>query len=852
MKKILLLIVFIISAQILFAQSKNKVLDTLKSNIKTNTILDKIKTSRKIDGLFTIYQDTITGSLQLYVRKDQLGKEYIYQSFSINGPTALFLNQSMHRLTFIFKIQKAFDKLEFAQVNTNFYYDKNNPISKTADIDIPEAIFFSDKTSAEDVTGYLINVDALFISEKLDPIKPLNPLNVPPTAVFNLGTFNSAKSKYNKIRSFPNNTDVVVDLAYDNSAPYNSGGLDITDARYNRVRIQHSLLAMPENDFKPRADDPRVGYFNAQIRDKTSISATPYKDMIDRWDLKKKDPNAAISEPEKPIVFWIENTTPYEYRQTIMEAGLKWNEAFEKAGFKNAIQMKIMPDTATWDPADIQYNVIRWVASANPSYGAIGPSFVNPRTGQILGTDITVEWFTGSFEPIFKELFSTNTNQQDGLTNKAFCNLGIELNNQLNTGLTAIEINNDEKNNDYQEKVSLIHKQFLYYLVMHEMGHTLGLMHNMKSSNLWNPTQINDTVLTHKYGLIGSVMDYPAVNIALDKTKQGDYYTTKPGPYDIWAIQYGYTPAIDGVEEKKMLDALLMQSNDPKLAFGNDADDMRNPGKAIDPRVNINDLTNDPIEYAKERFQLVNHIMLKLKEKYTKKGQSYAELRARYYTLNGQRNDMVNTISRFIGGVYIDRSFPEQQSTNKPYTAVPITTQRKAMQVLNEYVFAPTAFKDDEQVFQYIQQQRRGYNFFSNTEDPKLSNIYGSLQTAALEHILHPVTMQRITNSRLYGNTYSVQDVLTDLTKSIFDADKNTAVNIYRQNLQTEFVKSLINIVSENSPTSKQYDNIAKSATLYTLKKIKNMMNSFVSVNEETKAHRNAIVYLIDKGFEKK
>lgn len=125
-----------------------------------------------------------------------------------------------------------------------------------------------------------------------------------------------------------------MDLSYDNPSTIAATGPDITDARYVRVRMQHSFIEMPKNDFRARRDDPRVGYFTQQRNDQTSISPTPYKDMINRWGLVKKDPSAALSEPVEPLVYWIENTTPHEYRQTIMEAGLKWNEAFEKAGFK--------------------------------------------------------------------------------------------------------------------------------------------------------------------------------------------------------------------------------------------------------------------------------------------------------------------------------------------------------------------------------------------------------------------------------------------------------------------------------------------------------------------------------------
>jgi hypothetical protein len=349
------------------------------------SIAEKTKGSKKHEGLFTFYQDTTNGSVQLYIKKDQLGKDFIYQSFSLAGPTSLGLNQSMHRANFIFKVRKAYDKLEFASQNNNFYYDPANAVSKSANVDHLDAIFLSEKVVVEDSLGYLVAADGLLIGDKLDPVKPLLPPTLPPGAIFNLGNLVAAKSKYEQIRSYPNNTDVVVELAYDNPAPFNRGGRDVTDARYNRVKIQHSFIAVPQNNFKPRRDDPRVGYFGSQVDDLTSIKPTPYKDFINRWHLQKKDPNAAISEPVEPIVWWIENTTPVELRPIVKEAGEKWNEAFEKAGFKNAVVMKQMPDDADWDPADIRYNVIRWVSSANPPYGAIGPSFTNPLTGQILG-----------------------------------------------------------------------------------------------------------------------------------------------------------------------------------------------------------------------------------------------------------------------------------------------------------------------------------------------------------------------------------------------------------------------------------------------------------------------------------
>lgn len=829
------------------------------------TVADKTKSSKKIDGLFTLYKDTVTGSLQLYVKKDQLGKDYIYQSFSMGGPTRLFLNQNMIRQTKLFQIKQVDDKIEFSERNTAFYYDPANPVSKAANVDVSDAVFFSDKFSVKDEGGYLIAVDGLFLSDKLDPVKPVARPGLAPGAMFTLGNLNIAKSKYQNVKSFDGNTDVVVDLAFDNPMPLNGGGKDITDARYVRVKMQHSFLEVPQNDFSPRRDDPRVGYFGAEVDNLTSVGTTPYKDFISRWHLKKKDPKAKLSEPVEPIVFWIENTTPLEYRSIIKEAGEKWNEAFEKAGFKNAVVMKQMPDNATWDPSDIAYNVIRWVSSAYPSYGAIGPSFYNPLTGQILGADITVEWKSGAGTSVQDDLYNggpsmamslpwenpaealaqtqQGAHHHGGKNHMAFCSLAQELSMQYQTGLAAIEVlDANVPEATRAATVKEMHKQFLYYLIMHEMGHTLGLNHNMKASQMLSPAQMNDKSLTRKIGLQGSVMDYPAINVSSDRSKQGDYYTTKAGPYDLWAIEYGYTPFSEKDEEAG-LNKILSRSTDPQLAFGNDADDMRSPGSGIDPRVNVNDQTNDMVTYGEDRFKLINTMIPKLKDRFSRPNQSYQELRSKYQQLNGQRASMAAALSRYIGGVYVDRSFVGQQTTTAPFTPVPEAYQKKALALLSTYVFAPNAFDADKALFPYLQIQRRGFGFFGNNEDIKPQATFLSLQLSTLAQLLHPSTLTRINNSGLYGNTYSVASVLSDLSNDIFTADIKGNVNLFRQNLQTEFVKANAAIVA--APAG--YDNASKAAAFSTLLKIKDQLATATSSDEQTKAHRTALTFLIDK-----
>jgi Met-zincin/Domain of unknown function (DUF5117) len=823
---------------------------TKKAAPKPAGITDKVKASKKHSGLFTLYQDTVTGSVQMYIRKDQLNKDFIYQSFSLAGPSSLFLHQSMHRANLVFKMKKQYDKIEFSMENTSFYADPKNAVSKASDL--PEAVFFIDKFSIEDSTGYLISVDGLFLSDKLDPVKPIMSPMLPPGAVFNLGGYNPTKSKYSNIRSYPNNSDVIVDLAYDNPMPFNGGGKDITDARYVRVKLQHSFLEVPVNDYKPRYDDPRIGFFTQEVDDLTSNEITNYRDMINRWHLKKKDPSAALSEPVEPITFWVENTTPVEYRDMVKAAGERWNEAFEKAGFKNAVVMKIMPEDATWDPADIRYNVIRWISSPYPQYGAIGPSFVNPKTGQILGSDISIEWASGAETPFLDVAEAANSgysaNEQavqmvpaHMRKHWATCTIGNELAKQYMAGSTLITTSATD---GATGEVRLAHKQFIYYLILHEMGHTLGLNHNMKASQMLSPTEVHNTAITQKLGLQGSVMDYPSININSDRSKQGDYYTMKPGPYDLWAIEFGYREFPAGQEQTE-LNKILRRSHEPHLTFGNDADDMRSPGNGIDPRVMINDMSNDMVIYGEDRIKFVNSAMSKLVSKYAKGDKSYQEVLIRYNVLNNQRFQMANAISRYIGGVQVDRSFPGQNNGSKPFVITPVAYQKKAMNFLATYVFAPNAFEADQQLLPYLQVQRRGYNFFGAPEDPKHTSLVQNFQTNILAQLLHPTTLRRINNSALYGNTYSVADVMNDIMNAIFKADAAGAVNVYRQNLQTEFVKGAAAIVA--APAA--FDNPSKSAAYNTLRKVRTMLATAVSPNEQTRAHRSMLIFMIDKAL---
>ncbi len=808
---------------------------TKKDTTKKETLADKVKASKKIIGLFTLYQDTVSGSVMIFIQKPQLKKEFLYQSFSMGGPPSLFLNQNMLRETWLFSIRKNFDKLYWVRSNTSFYYDPSNAISKSANVDVSETVFYVEKIISEDSTGYLINADNLFLSEKLDPIKPFIPPTIPSSAYLNLGGLVKDKSEYFKLRSFPKNTDIVVNLSYENGNPQNFGGMDIADARYINVKMQHSLIELPENDFIPRADHPHIGYFTVQSDDMSSKDINYYRDFIYRWHLKKKNPDQALSEPVEPITWWIENTTPVELRQVIMDAGNKWNSAFEKAGFKNAVVMKIMPDNADWDPADIRYNVIRWVSS-NLGY-AIGPCFVNPRTGQILGSDITIDYSFLRFAKVETQAYELGHPIEPHYDNGIHqCSMGKGLTQQQQFAHAYL----DALDADEEEKKELLH-QFITELVLHEMGHTMGLNHNMKSSHMLSPTELKDKSMTGKYGVTGSVMDYSMVNIALDKSQQAHFYTTVTGPYDHWAIEYGYTP-FKPENEKAGLEAIVKRSTDPKLIFGNDAD-ICFPGAGIDPRVMVWDLSSDPIAYGEERFKIVEKGMANLKNRFIKPNESYEKFRNYFYFMFYQRFNMARTVAGYVGGVYVDRSMPGQNSKNLPFTPVSEVEQRKAVQLISQYVFSPTSLKDDQYLYNYLQMQRRGFGFSGFSEDPKLDGLANNMYLNVLYPMMHPAVLRRMSNSSLYGNTYTVDELLNDLYDGIFAEDISGEVIMFRKSLQQLFVERLITIYEGKG----SYSGIeSRSSAFSMLNKIYKKIHKNKKGSESTQNHRALLAHQIN------
>jgi hypothetical protein len=261
-------------------------------------------------------------------------------------------------------------------------------------------------------------------------------------------------------------------------------------------------------------------------------------------------------------------------------------------------------------------------------------------------------------------------------------------------------------------------------------------------------------------------------------------------------------------------------------------------------------MSSDAITYSEERVKLVRATMSKLMERIPNKGQSYQELLFSYYVLSREQATAGQVMSRYIGGVYVDRGMHGQANAKKPFTPVSYEDQKRAMQGLREDIFAPNAFDAPADLYNFLQQQRRGFDFFEQPEDPKLHSRVLNIQNNILDHLLHPRVLARITDSRLYGNRYALTEFMDDLTKAIFEDDAEGNVNTFRQNLQLEYVNRLTGIISDGGKA--RYDNPSRSSSLHEIKRIQGLLAAKKGGNAETKAHTENVLFTIEKALDTK
>ena len=720
----------------------------------------------KLEGFMNILHETEKDKYYLIIEKNKLNKEFIYFTYILNGPQAVGASGGSLGEGYILEFRMFKDDIGLYKINTKFTYDEPNKITQSKLTNIIEAFMGRFKVEVKEEDRFLISADKLFLSEILTSVTPNIPREYAEYYDLNLGKLDKEKTYIADIRNYPKNTAIEINYGFFNAKPKPSGSVDaVADKRYTFISARHLFVEMPDDKFEPRVADQRVGYFSQKVTDLSTYDTYPARDLMNRWRLVKKNPDAELSEPVEPIVFWVENSTPEEIRPFVVKGIEGWNAAFEEAGFKNAVVAKIQPDDAEWDAGDVQYNVVRWASTPSPRYAGYGPSIANPRTGEIIAADIVQEF------------------------------------NAIKRGYTYRKLWGYSEDKDPLE-------QWIVSLTMHEVGHTLGLRHNFKSSWIYDADEIHDTSITGK-SHIGSVMDYDPINIAPEGKEQGNYFPHAPGLYDRWAIKFGYTPNLSDSEREE----ILSQSVLPELIYGTDGDAMGSPGSNIDPRAKRYDLSGDPVKYTSERIDVINSKIKELPSIYLTEGETSTEFRSTFFSLTREKGRFMEGVSRLIGGVYSNRVVNGQDGIT-PFEAVAYDDQKNAMNLISTKLLSNNAFTFDPEILKYLQSEKRAaYSPSRGNEDPQLHDLVLGMQGRVLAHILHPRVMQRLVDSAQYGNTYMPQEVLDDLFNAIFV--QREEVNTFKMNLQSKYTDGLIDALADDS-----YDEISKSAIYSSLNEI--------------------------------
>jgi hypothetical protein len=718
----------------------------------------------------------------------------------------------------LWQFRKVEDKIQVVRRNVRFTAAKGSPEEKAVRLAYTDSVLFSlPVISHSPPGGSVVDLSPVFMSD-LPQISRVLPGF----------TFARDRSTWASVKGFANNVEIEV------AATYASSGMvrldSVPDSRGATINVHYSISLLPQTGYQPRMADDRVGYFVTAIKDYSKkYDADRFLRYVNRWDLRKADPSLPVSPPRKPIVFWLEKTIPYELRQPMGEGVLEWNKAFEKAGFANAIEVRQQPDDADWDPEDINYNTLRWI-TAGAGF-ARGPSRVNPLTGEILDADLVFDSdFLSSWKDQWdflreKGLLPTPAQPggsadsalaqelerqgiSGGHSGRCVCRLTEGLGLQLALGAAAAEAGAKPGGREEFRKMLV---QAIKELAMHEVGHTLGLRHNFKASTVYSLDQINAPAHAGQ-SLAGSVMDYLPINLVSKGQKQGDYFSTTLGPYDYWAIEYGYKPLPGGTEgEAAELKKIAARSAEPTLVYATD-DDARliDP----DPLVNLWDLGNDTVAYARSRRDLVAQLIPGLVDRMTQPGEGYQRARRAFSMLLSLQARAAQTASRMIGGLYVTRSHKGDPGAKPPLVIVEPAKQRETLSFLQDQVFGDKAFDFPPEMYNMLLPTRWSHWGIRETErlDFPVRETMLGFQDRILAQLLSSWTLARLTDSEVKvppdQDAFTAVELLSGLSTAVFrELDKlqqgeftarKPAINPLRRDLQRRYLERLADIAMGN------------------------------------------------------
>ena len=891
-------------------------------------IKEVVPDAQKIDGLITLYR-----------KKDKLYAEIVGGNLNTDYLIAMAIARGTgwkavggytigEGEDLLWQFRKVGEKIQVVRRNIRFKADSGTMEAKLVELAYSDSILYSLPIIAKgEKGGDVIDLDVLFMTD------------LPKIGSSIGGSFSRDRSVWGAVKGFDNNIELQVEATYATYGGYGRYYYDdgsSPDSSSTGVTIHYSISKLPSSGYSSRLADPRIGYFTSTHKNYSRNAKDDHMvRYINRWNIQKADGGDKPSPPKKPLIFWIEKTVPFKYRNAVREGILEWNKAFEKIGIVGAIEVRQQADNDTWDPEDVNYNTFRWITS--DAGFAMGPSHANPITGEIIDADIIMDAaFVDSWRRTFdiylaeampvlsmenskaeqvrtlldihhrmeKKIAEEHEEQgaYEGM-NGFRCTCSHHKAAQIAlASLAAVLLADDDesgegnkeemkeeeekkdeakpeeekkdeakpeeekkdepkpeeekkdeakpeeekkdepkeddakkkeeeakkeaeekakkeaedkkKKEELRKKSEELFEKFLQAgikdIVMHEVGHTLGLRHNFKASSWLTLEEINDPNRSKEFGFSGSVMDYLPANIMPKGQPQGEFFMTTLGPYDYLAIEYGYKPLSGGTDgELAELKKIAGKQSQKGNRYAPDEDLWTS---AADPSAATNDLGSDPLDFAKARRELYGQLLPTLLDRAAREGDSYRDVGFYFRVLFSSVVVTNRYVARNVGGLYMNRDFRNDPDGKPPVVVVSAKTQRESLEYICDNFFAVDAFKIPPELYnQFGSEKWLDWNLnIVQTWEIELRDYIVRAQAAVLSTLLNPDTLSRLDDMELRipegEDVFTVAELFDKLTPAVFKelaslkegefSAQKPAITLLRRNLQEYYFLFLAEYVS--------------------------------------------------------